>query len=112
MTQETGKRPNGAAAAILAGPFPRVDTDAYIKEGCLRQFCRRPHFVRHCSRASFVPIRHSQQPFSFYWRPESLALAREAYSGIGLRGRVSLKSALPGSAQRDMMDLKSGLFGF
>jgi len=38
MTQETGKRPNGAAAAILAVPFPRVDTNAYIKGGCLRRF--------------------------------------------------------------------------
>jgi len=35
-------------------------------------------------RASFAQICHSKQPFSFYWRPKSLALAREAYSGIGL----------------------------
>jgi len=35
-------------------------------------------------RASFSPIRHSKQPFSFYWRPKSLARTREAYSGIGI----------------------------
>ena len=35
-------------------------------------------------RASFAPIHHSKQPFSLYWRPKSWALAREAYSGIGL----------------------------
>jgi hypothetical protein len=50
MTQETGKLHNGAAAAILAVPFPRVDTNAYMKGGCLRRFCRRRNFVRHCSR--------------------------------------------------------------
>jgi len=50
MTQETGKRHNCAAAAILAVPFPRVDTNACMKGGCLRRFCRRRHFVRHCSR--------------------------------------------------------------
>ena len=50
ITHETGKRHNGAAAAILAVPFPRVDMNAYIKGGCLRRFCRRRHFVRHCSR--------------------------------------------------------------
>jgi len=33
MSQGTGKRLNGAAAAILAVPFPRVDTNAYIKGG-------------------------------------------------------------------------------
>jgi len=31
-------------------PFPRVDTNVYIKRGCLWRFCRRRHFVRHCSR--------------------------------------------------------------
>ena len=35
-------------------------------------------------RASFVLIHHSKQPFSFYWRSKSLALARETYSAIGL----------------------------
>jgi len=50
MTQETGKRHNGAAAAIFAVPFPRVGTNAYTQGGCLRRFCRRRHFVRLCSR--------------------------------------------------------------
>jgi len=83
VTQETGKRHNGAAAAILAVPFPRVDTYARIKGGCLLWFpAAGTSYV--IVRASFAPIRHSKQPFSFYWRPKSLALAREAYSGIGL----------------------------
>jgi len=54
MTQETGKPPNCAAAAILAVPFPCVDTNAYIMGSCLRRFCRRRHFVRHCSRVICV----------------------------------------------------------
>jgi hypothetical protein len=50
MTQEMGTRPNSAPAAILAVPFPRVDTNAHMKGGCLRRFGRRRYFVRHCSR--------------------------------------------------------------
>jgi len=48
ISQETGKRPNGAAAAILAVPPPRIDVNEMA--GCLRRFCRRRYFVRHCSR--------------------------------------------------------------
>jgi len=50
MTPETGKRRNGAAAAMLAVPIPRVDTKAHLTGGCVRRFCCRRHFVRHCLR--------------------------------------------------------------
>jgi len=50
MTQETGQRPNGAAAAILAVPTPRVDARAHLTGGYLRRICRRRNFVRQCSR--------------------------------------------------------------
>ena len=46
---------NGEAAQRRGGGDtrrspPRIDANAYKKGGCLRQFCRRRHFVRHCSR--------------------------------------------------------------
>jgi len=50
MTQETGQRPNGAAAAILAVSAPRIDARAHLTGGYLRRFCRRRNFVRQCSR--------------------------------------------------------------
>jgi hypothetical protein len=50
MTQETGKRPNGAAAAILVVSPPRIDANAKKMGVCLRRFCHRPHFVRRRSR--------------------------------------------------------------
>ena len=50
MTQETGQRPNGAAAAILAVSAPRIDARAHLTGGYLRQFCRWRNFVRQCSR--------------------------------------------------------------
>jgi hypothetical protein len=50
MTRETGKRPNGAAVAILAVSSPRIDARAYLKGGCLWWFCRRRNIVRQCSR--------------------------------------------------------------
>jgi len=50
MTQETGQRPNGAAAAILAFSPPRIDARTHLKGGYLRRFCRRCNFVRHCWR--------------------------------------------------------------
>jgi len=97
MTQEMGTRPNGAPAAILAVPFPRVDTNAHVKGGCLRRFAAADtSYV--IVRASFSPIRHSKQTFSFYWRPKSLARTREAYSGkcgIGLLDRPQNPTADP-----------------
>ena len=79
--------PRVAPAAILAVPFPRVNTNAYIKGGCLLRFWRRRHFVRHCSRViradsplkTAIFILRATQVIA-----KSLALAREAYSGIGL----------------------------
>jgi len=50
MTQETGQRPNGAAAAILAVSAPRIDARAHLAGVYLRRFCRRRIFVRQCSR--------------------------------------------------------------
>jgi len=50
MTQETGQRPNGAAAAILAVSAPRIDARAHLTGGYLRRFCRRRNFVCQCSR--------------------------------------------------------------
>jgi hypothetical protein len=83
MTQEMGTQPNGAPAAILAVPFPRVDTNALIRGVVCGGFAAADtSYV--IVRASFSPIRHSKQPFSFYWRPKSLARTLEAYSGIGL----------------------------
>ena len=54
MTQETGQRPNGAAAAILAVSAPRIDARARLTGGYLRRFCRRRNFVRQCSRVILV----------------------------------------------------------
>jgi len=54
MTQETGQRHTGAAAAILAVSLPRLDARAHLKEGYLRRFCRRRNFVRHCSRVNLA----------------------------------------------------------
>jgi len=48
MTQETGQRRNGVAAAILAVSPPRIDARAHVKD--LRWFCCRRNFVRQCSR--------------------------------------------------------------
>jgi len=39
---------------MLAVPFPRIDTNAHMKGGCLRRFGRRRYFVRHCSRVILV----------------------------------------------------------
>jgi hypothetical protein len=64
MTQETGQRPNGAAAAILAISFPRIDARAHFKRGCLRRFCHHRSFVR-LVRASLSPIPHSKPLSSF-----------------------------------------------
>jgi hypothetical protein len=50
MTQETGKRPNGAAAAILVISSPHIDARAYLRGGHLWRFCRGRNFVRHCAR--------------------------------------------------------------
>jgi len=80
MIQETGKRHNGAAAAILTDPFPRVDILRGVVCGGFAA-ADTPYVV---ARASFAPIHHSKQPFSYYQRPKSLALVREAYSGTGL----------------------------
>ena len=46
MTQGTGQRPNGAAAAILAVSTPHIDARAHLKRGYLRRSCRRRNFVR------------------------------------------------------------------
>jgi hypothetical protein len=54
MTQETGQRPNGAAAAILAVSPPRIDARAHLKEVNLRRVCRRRNFVRQCSRVNLA----------------------------------------------------------
>ena len=54
MTQETGQRPNGAAATILAVSLPRIDARAHLKGGYLRRFCRRRNFVRHHSRVNLA----------------------------------------------------------
>ena len=50
MTQETGQRPNGAAAAILAVSAPRIDARTHLTGGYRRRFCRRRNFLHHCSR--------------------------------------------------------------
>jgi len=50
MTQGTGQRPNGAAAAILAVSAPLIDARAFSTGGYLRRFCRWRNFVRQCSR--------------------------------------------------------------
>jgi len=50
MTQETGQRPNGAAATMLAVSAPHIDARAHLTGGFLRRFCRRRNFVRQCSR--------------------------------------------------------------
>jgi len=77
MTQETLKRHNGAAAVILAVPFPRVDTNAHIKGDCLRRFCRRRHFVRHCSRVirADSPLKTE---FLVYWRVATQVIGARA----------------------------------
>ena len=62
MTQETGNRPHGEAAAILAVPFPRVDTNAHIKGDACGGFAAADiSYI--IVRASFAPIHHSKQPF-------------------------------------------------
>ena len=62
MTQETGKRPNGAAAAILAVSPPRIDARAHVKD--LRWFCCRRNFVRQCSR---IILAKSPLKTAFSW---------------------------------------------
>jgi len=52
MTQETGQRPNGAAAAIPEVSRPRIDARAHLMGGYLRRFYRRRNFVRQCSRVN------------------------------------------------------------
>jgi len=63
---------------------PRVDANAFGGVVCGGFAAADTSYVIVC--ASFVPIHHSKQPVSFYWRTKSLALAREVYraSGIGL----------------------------
>ena len=56
----------------------------YKRVLCAAVLCgRRQYFVHHCSRVirANSPLKTA---FSLYWRPRSLALAREAYSAVGL----------------------------
>jgi len=62
LTQETGKRPNGAAAAILAVSSPRIDARDYY-EGIPRLGAAAAATSYANVRASFSPIPHSKQSF-------------------------------------------------
>jgi len=62
MTQETGQRPNGAVAAILAVSAPRIDARAHLTGGHLRRFTAGTTSYANV-RASFSPIPHSKQSF-------------------------------------------------
>jgi len=60
MTQETGKRPNGAAAAILAVSSPRTDARAYLKGFVCGGLAAAVTSYANV-RASLSPNRHSTQ---------------------------------------------------
>jgi len=76
MTQETGMRPNGAAAAIRAVRPPRTRRHDYYKFiSRLGAAAADTSYV--IIRASFSPIHHSTKRFLGSWRPKSLALARQ-----------------------------------
>ena len=68
MTKDTGKRPDGAAAAILAVSPPRIDANASRKGGLSAAVLPPP--VLSCVSRADSPLK---QPFSFYWRPKSSA---------------------------------------
>jgi len=75
MTQETGKRPNGAAAAILAVPLPRIDANAYNRGIVCGGFAAADtSYV--IVRASLAPIHHSKQPFISSGDPSHRRTAR------------------------------------
>jgi hypothetical protein len=72
MTQETGKRPNGAAAAILAVRPARTPRH-FDHEGIPRLGAAAIDTSYANVRASFSPNHHSKQRFLGVRRPKSLA---------------------------------------
>ena len=71
-TQETGKRPNGAASEMLA-VTPRVSTRMQKRRGVVCGGFAATDTSYVIVRASFARISHSIQTFPFYWRPKSSA---------------------------------------
>jgi len=70
MTQETGKRPNGAAAAILAVRPARTPRHNYY-EGILRLGAAAVDTSYAIVRASFSPNHNFKQRFLGVWRPNA-----------------------------------------
>jgi len=76
MTQETGMRPNGAVAAILAVRPPWTRRHDYYE--CISRLGAAAADTSYVIvRASFSPIHHEKKRFLGSWRPKSLALARQ-----------------------------------
>ena len=79
MTQETGKRPNGAAAAILDVRLARTPRHDYY-EGIPRLGAAAVDTSHGIYRASFSPNHHSKQRFLGVRRPKSLAQSAQSNS--------------------------------
>jgi len=79
MTQETGKRPNGAAAVILAVRPARSPRHDYY-EVIPRHGAAAVDTSHAIARASFSPNNHCKQRFLGLRRPKLLAQSAQCHS--------------------------------
>jgi hypothetical protein len=88
--------PQGAPAAILAVSPSRIDARANLKGGCLRRFCRRRNFERHCSRVIVADSPLKTELPGVYMCPSYISAVLKGQNVGASRGRAVLTCQLVG----------------